>query len=157
MVGVGTGEEGMEDMGTAEEGMRAGMEEAMAEGGTMEENMVEVYMVEVTAEEAWRRVRRRRVRRRVRRRRGEEATAEVDMGVEYGERWNHSLWWPPRRRGLPYTTSKGFRRAYRIRGNARGDPWCGRPARYVRKIRPLTHLILHSMMLTCPYSQRPSR
>ena len=32
----------------------------------------------------------------------------------------------------PYTTSKDFRRAYELGGNVRGDPWCGRPARYVR-------------------------
>ena len=41
----------------------------------------------------------------------------------------------------PYTRSKGFRRAYKLGENMRGDPWCGRPARYVRKtvLRHLTY------------------
>ena len=33
----------------------------------------------------------------------------------------------------PYTASKCFGRVYELGGNARGDPWCGRPARYMRK------------------------
>jgi hypothetical protein len=77
MAGVGTGEEGMEDMGTAE-GMRVGMEEAMAEEGTVEENMVEVTaeegVEEGTAEEGTKEGTAEEGR--------EEATAEVDMGVE---------------------------------------------------------------------------
>jgi hypothetical protein len=74
MVGVGTGEEGMEDMGTAEEGMRAGMEEAMAEGGTiMEEVTVEEGVEEGTAEEGTKEGMAAE---------GREATAEVDTGVE---------------------------------------------------------------------------
>ena len=50
--------------------------------------------------------------------------------------------WPlPSNEGCrpPYTTSKAFRSAYELGGNTRGDPWCGRPARYVRKT-PLGHM-----------------
>ena len=32
-----------------------------------------------------------------------------------------------------HTTSKGFGRAYELRRNAKEDPWCGRPARYMRR------------------------
>jgi len=58
--------------------------------------------------------------------------------------------WPlPSNEGCrpPYTTSKHFRRAYELQGSVRGDPWCGRPARYVRfqnqqrRVDPSTNIL----------------
>jgi hypothetical protein len=127
------------------------MEEAMAEGGTMEENMVEVTVEEGveegTVEEGTKEGMAAE---------GREATAEVDTGVE------PFITAAPKAAWFTLHNVEGFQEGLQSSGKCEGRSmvWetCEvREENCVRTRRPLTHLILHSMMPTYPYSQRPSR